>query len=203
MEIGESMIIGRMGNQPLTITDSSVSVKHAEIKRISQDVYTIEDLDSDKGTFAVGLRIKYKHIRKNTPIILGTYKTSIEQLLKVTEDIDLEALWTRYENEKHKWDRYSTLVNSIRMLVPVLTLILSQIIGQNWIVSISVLVVVTTIAIFASEKVMDKKTVRMSEMNSEMQENYLCKHCHRFLGFVPYKVLVKKKYCPSCGVPIE
>lgn len=95
------------------------------------------------------------------------------------------------------------LVNSIRMLTPILTMLVTQMVGQNWLVSCIVLLAVMAIAIFAGEKVLEKKTVALATLNAQMQTTYVCPHCHKFLGFVPYSVLSSKKYCPNCGVPIK
>lgn len=101
-------------------------------------------------------------------------------------------MWNDYDKQKRKWDRYSMLVNSIRMLTPILTMLVTQMVGQNWLVSCIVLLAVMAIAIFAGEKVLEKKTVALATLNAQMQTTYVCPHCHKFLGFVPYSVLSGK-----------
>ena len=54
MEIGESIIIGRMGQQPLHLSDASIDPQHATLTRTSADSYVIEDHDSAKGVFVFG-----------------------------------------------------------------------------------------------------------------------------------------------------
>lgn len=63
MEIGESIIIGRMGQQPLHLSDASIDPQHATLTRTSADSYVIEDHDSAKGVFVFGLRIMRKPSR--------------------------------------------------------------------------------------------------------------------------------------------
>lgn len=203
MEIGESIIIGRMGQQALHLSDASIDPQHATLTRTSADSYVIEDHDSAKGIFVFGLRIMRKTIKADTPLFLGSFKTSVKQLLTDASRINLQQVWNDYDKQKRKWDRYSMLVNSIRMLTPILTMLVTQMVGQNWLVSCIVLLAVMAIAIFAGEKVLEKKTVALATLNAQMQTTYVCPHCHKFLGFVPYSVLSGKKYCPNCGVPIK
>lgn len=204
MNKGEEIIIGRMGQQPLKIADANVSPQHAKLRRTGEDSYQIEDLNSQKGVFVFGHRIKRKTVYANTPILLGAYKTTVSQLLADKNDVDLWAVWDAYDKEKRKWDRYNSMVNSIRMLTPVVTMGLTQVIGQNWMVSVGALAVVTLVAIVLGEKVLDKKNRVMAELNLKMQSDYICPHCHHFLGFVPYQVLKSKSYCPNpvCGCPL-
>ncbi|MCI5876517.1 MAG: FHA domain-containing protein [Prevotella sp.] len=203
MEIGQTITIGRMGQQPMHIADTTVDPEHARLRRTGTGTYQIEDLDSAKGVFVFGMRVVRKTIKGDTPIFLGQYKTSVRQLLTDRSSVDLQQVWAHYEHEKVKWDRYSMLVNSIRMLTPIITMLLTQTVGQNWMVSVVVLVVVMVVAIVAGEKVLEKKTLAMAELNTRMQTDYVCPHCHRFLGLVPYAVLRSRHYCPSCGVPIQ
>lgn len=203
MEIGRTITIGRMGQQPMHIADTTVDPEHARLRRTGTDTYQIEDMGAAKGVFVFGMRVVRKTIKADTPIFLGQYKTSVRQLLTDRSSVDLQQVWANYEHEKVKWDRYSMLVNSIRMLTPIITMLLAQTVGQNWIVSAVVLVVVMVVAIVAGEKVLEKKTLAMAELNTRMQTEYVCPHCHRFLGLVPYAVLHSRHYCPSCGVPIQ
>lgn len=202
MEIGEHIVVGRLGQQPLHIADTSVSPQHATLRRVSQDSYQIEAMQADKGIFVFGIRVKRKSLKANTPFFLGTYKTSVEELLRDPREIDLDAVWKAYEEEKKRWDRYSVMVNSIRTLSPILTIVAAQIVGQSWVVSLAVTVVVMVVAIVAGEKVLAKKNLRMAEMASDLKQTYLCPHCHKYLGATPYRVLKNNIYCPSCGVPL-
>ena len=81
MEIGQTITIGRMGQQPMHIADTSVDPQHAKLTRTGTDTYQIEDLDSTRGTFVFGMRIKRKTVKTDTPFFLGQHKTSVRQLL--------------------------------------------------------------------------------------------------------------------------
>ena len=203
MDIGESIIIGRMGQQPLHIADTTVDPQHALLKKTAPDTFQIIDNNSAKGIYVFGLRIKRKAIKEDTPLFLGGLKTSVRQLLKETTGEELQKIWDDYNKNKIKWDRYTMMVNSIRMLTPIITMSLTQFVGQNWMVSCIVLVVVMAIAIIAGEKVLEKKNMAMAELTAKMQSEYVCMHCNRFFGLLPYKILKGKGYCPHCGVPLK
>ena len=203
MEIGEEIVIGRLGQQPMRIADPSVDPQHAILRRTGEDTWQIEDRQSQKGVFVFGIRVVRKSLKAETPLLLGNYKTSVRQLLlQDAESVDLASLWNGYDKEKRRWDRYTQWVNSIRMLSPVLTMGLAQWVGQNWMVSLLVLVGVMIISMLASEKVLAKKNLYMAELSARMQTQYVCPHCHKFLGFTPYQILQRKRYCPMCDVPL-
>ena len=204
MNIGESLIVGRMGNQPLPISDVSVSPQHVKITRTTSTDYQIEDLDSAKGVFVFGFRVQRKTIKDNTPFLLGGYKTSVQQLLHDPSKVDLAQIWNDYDKQKRIWERYSMLVNSIRMIVPVITIALTMVLGQNIAIQISVIVAITAVVMVATESLNKKKKIKIAELNLELQRVYLCPHCQKFLGFIPYKVLKAHRYCPNntCGVPL-
>ena len=82
-------------------------------------------------------------------------------------------------------------------------MLLTQVVGQNWAVSAIVLVAVLMVTMIVGEKVLAKKNVAMAELNARLQADYICPHCQRFLGFVPYTILKQKGYCPNCGVPLK
>ena len=203
MGIGESIIIGRMGQQTLHIADPTVDPQHAMLKKTAPDTFQIIDNDSAKGIYVFGLKIKRKTIKEDTPVFLGSFKTSVRQLLKETRGEDLQKIWDNYNKNRLKWDRYTMMVNSIRMLTPIITMTLTQFVGQNWMISCFSLVVVMAIAIVAGERVLEKKNMAMAELTAKMQSEYAGVHCNRFLGFLPYKILKGKGYCPHCGVPLK
>lgn len=210
MKIGEEIIIGRMGQQPMNIADVSVDPQHAILRKISEGTYQIEDKDSAKGIFVFGMRIKRKTINTETPILLGSFKTTVQQLLKNAATIDLEAVWNEYDAEKRLWDRKAMLVNYLRVLPSILTMLLGMFVGQGLDnttrmgLTAGLTIAVLVVSMVASEKIMAKKNMRMAELNAEMQEKYVCPHCHKFLSFTPYKILKQHRYCPnpSCNCPL-
>lgn len=203
MEIGDKITLGSLGQQPFHLTDASIDPQHAFLTREDDNTYVIEDNQSSKGVYVFGLRIMRKSIKEDTPFLLGNYKTTVRQLMTDAQAIDLNEVWRSYEQQKRRWDRYSALVNSIRMLTPILSMLFAQLVGQNWMVTAIVLLTVTVVSIFAGEKVLEKKTLAMATLNARMQTDYACPHCHRPFQLVPYSVLLSHTYCPHCGVPLK
>lgn len=210
MKIGDEIIIGRMGQQPMHIADANVDPQHAFLRRKADGTYQIEDMGSAKGIFIFGMRVKRKTIKAETPILLGTFKTSVQQLLQDASSVDLGAVWDAYDKEKRQWDRKSMIVNYLRVLPSILTMLLGMFVGQGLDnttrmgITVGLTIAVLIISMFASEKIMAKKNLRMEELKAEMQEEYVCPYCHKFLGFTPYKILKQHKYCPNsvCNCPL-
>lgn len=210
MNIGEEMIIGRMGQQPMHIADANVDPQHAVLRKTAEGVYQIEDNDSTKGIFIFGMRIKRKTVKAETPILLGTFRTSVQQLLQDASSVDLSAVWNKYDAEKRQWDRKAMIVNYLRVLPSILTMLLGMFIGQGLDygtrmgITIGLTILVLIVSMMASERIMVKKNNRMEELKAEMQEKYVCPHCRKFLGFTPYTILKRHKYCPNsaCSCPL-
>lgn len=199
-----------MGQQPMHISDASVDPQHAILRISDNGTYQIEDLNSTKGIFVFGMRIKRKTVNAETPILLGTFKTSVQQLLQDASDIDLQAVWDAYDKEKRVWDRKAMFVNYLRIIPSILTMLLGMFLGQNMEnstrmgITVVLTIFVLIVSMVVSEKLMAKKNLRMAELNAEMQTKYVCPHCHRFLSFTPYQILKQNKYCPNpnCNCPL-
>lgn len=208
MNLGEEIIVGRMGNQPMCIADTNVDPYHAKLCKIGDGVFQIEDNGSGKGIFVFGMRIKRKTIKSDTPFLLGTFKTSVNQLLFDTSVVDLKNIWKEYDDEKKKWDRKTMLVNYLRVLPSILTMILGIFLGQDMDntvrmgVTITLTVTVLVVSMIISEKIMAKKNLKMTKMNDKMQTKYVCPHCHKFLSLKPYEILKQNIYCPNCNFPL-
>ena len=209
MNIGEEIIVGRMGQQTMPIADLTVDPEHALLRKTAEGVYQIEDKGSTKGVFVFGMRVKRKTITNaQTPIYLGNFKTSVQQLLKDTTSVDLNAIWEAYEKEKRQWDRKNMLVNYLRVIPSILAMIVGMFLGQNYdnqtrmLLTMGLTVSILILSMILSEKIMNKRNIRMAELNADMQQNYECPHCHHPLPLTPYKVLKGKKFCPKCNRPL-
>lgn len=210
MNIGDEIVIGRMGQQPMHIADANVDPQHALLRKKAEGTYQIEDMNSSKGIFVFGMRIKRKTIKAETPILLGAFKTSVQQLLQDASSVDLQSVWDAYDKEKRQWDRKAMIVNYLRVLPSILTMLLGMFVGQGLDntmrmgITVGLTIAVLVISMVASEKIMAKKNLRMAELNAEMQEKYVCPYCHKFLGYTPYQILKQHKYCPNsvCNCPL-
>lgn len=210
MEIGEEIIIGRMGNQPMPIYDSTVAVQHALLRKTAEEVYQIESLTAANGISVYGMRIKRKTVNEDTPIMLGTFNITVRYLLQDPAEIDLSAIWDEYDAEKRRWDRKTIMVNYLRVVPTILTMALGLFVGpetdrlKRGLITLTLTVVVLVISMWATEKIMARKNNRITELNAEMQNKYRCPHCHRPLPIKPYRILKQNICCPlsGCGHPL-
>lgn len=204
MNIGEEILIGKMGQQPMDINDPSVDPQHAILRKTAAGVYQIEDNHSVNGVYVYGMRIKRKTVQEDTPIRLGSLGTTVGQLLQDPTAIDLGAIWAAYDAEKRQWDRKAMLVNYLRVLPSILTMALGMFVGpampnsRRALITISLTLIVLIISFLATDKIMAKKNQRMAEMNAEMQQKYVCPFCHNPLPLTAYSIL-KTKGCPHKG----
>lgn len=208
MKIGEEIIVGKMGMQTMPIADLTVDPEHILLRKTAEGTYQIEDKGSTKGTFVFGMRVKRKTINAQTPIQLGSFKTTVQQLLKDPTDVDLNAIWEAYDKEKRQWDRKNMLVNYLRVIPSILAMIVGMFLGQNYdnqtrmLLTVGLTISVLIISMILSEKITNKRNIRMAELNADMQQKYECPHCHHALPLTPYKVLKGKKFCPKCNLPL-
>lgn len=210
MNIGDELIVGRMGQQPMHIADSSVDPQHAILRKKEDGTFQIEDKGSTSGVFVFGMRIKRKTMQEDTPVLLGKFKTSVQQLLQDASSVNLQKVWDEYEAEKRKWDRRTMMVNYIRILPTMITMLVGILLGQNMEngmrmgITLGLTLAVLVISMVASERIVAKKNIKMAELNTEMQKTYVCPHCHRPLPLTPYAILKQNTYCPNpaCSYPL-
>ena len=48
-----------------------------------------------------------------------------------------------------------------------------------------------------------KGPLRQKQLTEEFQQHYVCPHCHHFLGFQSYEVLMQNEACPYCKAKIK
>lgn len=81
------IIVGRHGNQRISITDTTVSRKHCQITPLGNDKYRLKNL-SDGGTFVNDNEIVETTVTADTYIRLGTsYTVKVKDLLPVAEQL--------------------------------------------------------------------------------------------------------------------
>lgn len=81
------IIVGRRGNQKITITDTTVSREHCKLTSNADGTYTLENL-SQNGTFVDDRSVIRSIVTQDTVIRLGaTYTVAIKDLLPVTHQV--------------------------------------------------------------------------------------------------------------------
>lgn len=220
------MIIGRQGEQKIPITDKTVSRKHCElipsgITPEGKQKFILKDLGSTEGTFVDGKRILQTIVNEDTIIQLGTtYSTSVSKLIgkngadlksnKSQKAVDITALSDIYQDYNQsvvKLQKSAAMKNFYRSLPPVLTSVLfalTLLLGDNETIRslrpfMGILTIIaigcTTFVVWRGQKEMPEKR---AELDDQFKINYVCPHCHNFLGNIPYEGLLKKGECNYC-----
>lgn len=79
----QSVIIGRQGQQSVSIDDMSVSKRHLSATPMPDGRWSIEDLGSTNGTYVNGLPVVTAIVDADTPLMLGSLQTTLRQLLNL------------------------------------------------------------------------------------------------------------------------
>lgn len=79
----QSVIIGRQGQQSVSIDDMSVSKRHLSATPMSDGRWSIEDLGSTNGTYVNGLPVVTAIVDADTPLMLGSLQTTLRHLLNL------------------------------------------------------------------------------------------------------------------------
>lgn len=79
----QSVIIGRQGQQSVSIDDMSVSKRHLSATPIPDGRWSIEDLGSTNGTYVNGLPVVTAVVDADTPLMLGSLQTTLRHLLNL------------------------------------------------------------------------------------------------------------------------
>ena len=213
------IIIGRKGQQQITITDLSVSREHCKLTSNPDGTYTLENLSAN-GTFVNGKSIIRTIVDKNTIIQLGSsYSVAIKDLIplqqvaspsqQVTENYEekfrrLKAIYDKYSADKIAIQKEAGVNNFYRMLP--MTLLSLVGLGATAIPALgNVAPVIGVIGILLliyslvkSYQGSRDNPEKMEALNRQFMIDYVCPKCGNFLGFVPYEVLANKSTCSFC-----
>lgn len=215
------IIIGRKGQQPVAITDLSVSREHCKLTSNPDGTYTLENLSAN-GTFVDGRNIIRSVVKADTIIQLGTtFKISVKELLALTKNKNANMVETKeqeYEAKFRKlktvYDKYTAdkiaiqkevgMNNFYRMLpMTLLSLVglgataipaLGNIAPILGIVGIGLLI----FSLVKSYNGSKDNPEKMEALNKQFMIDYVCPKCGNFLGYVPYEALVNKSACSFC-----
>lgn len=183
--------IGRNADNDVVLNFPQVSRNHAEITRLSDNVWIIEDLGSTGGTFVNGRKVKKAAISPEDSILLASVPFHPEQFLHAPEPAPapdpqlafqhLKTVYETYESTKLKIQRDHTLkVTAIRA-----GLALIPFVGN-------------ALGILASGQVGPQE--KLIALDKEFRLAYVCPSCKTFLGNIPWEGLVNMGACPRCRI---
>ena len=222
------IIVGRVGQQKIKISDSTVSREHCKITTNSDGTYKIENL-SENGTYVNGIKIIKTNVTADAEIQLGPYfKITVKQLLagiKIgpekpegpkgpkgpdkPEDLKakfrkLEEVYDKYSNDKIAIQKQAAKINFYRMLpMALLSLITLGSLAIPGLGSISPFIglIGGGLVLYSIVKFYSSNTgnpEKIEALNKQFMIDYVCPKCGNFLGFIPYETLANKSTCNYC-----
>lgn len=223
------ILIGKHGNQPFPLTDSTISRQHAILHVENNGVLVLRDNNSTNGTWIMTNDGSFKRlsgeakVRPETKIRLGAqFVCTIQQILKKPEApaVNISHLRDCYDNYMEKKMMFEAKSSNIMML-RMASMSLGTIIGLliiailptdfmgNEVAGIVVKAMATLISIGLSWLIVDtmnKKLIRQKKENEEnFKCNYCCPKCGYHFGTKVYSNLIAEMKCPnnSCKCRFE
>lgn len=217
------IIVGRHGNQRISIADTTVSRKHCQITPLGGDKYKIKNL-SVGGTFVNGFEVVETTVTADTYIRLGpSFTVKVKDLLPVEDGgtnpptevpeysiRPLQYVWNTYQNKLLEIQNSQRSIGLLRSASPLFTLGSGSIsmfsrsigLGESVMYITGALTVMGLIIMVYSFYKTYKYNgpVLTQQATKEFQNKYVCPNpkCHRFMGNQPYNILRQNKTCPYC-----
>lgn len=201
---GQPMAIGQKSDVP-----DSVLQAHCMIEAAGTTV-RIRNLDVNNDTFVNGQAVETKLITPNDRIALGKDRypldwTLLRKVLPPVADIrPLREVWDRYNQQRVELQIAERRFNSLRSatgLITMAAIALSVMTGRQslWYVVLYALAILASLA-FTVKAYRDASKVpqKQQDLNQRFQNEYVCPHCHRFLGNQSYAILEQNGTCSYC-----
>ena len=198
---------GKPGSVP-----KSVSRKHCHVIVDDDARVTIEDITSNNFIYVNGLDCKRKeNVSFSDVIELGPerYRLELEDIVKALSSQQsfsisaLQEVYDSYQKERLDIQVKQGKLGAISALPGVLSMISIGVAvfyqeARIYMMAIAALFALVFVIIrYRNAKKIPRKN---KELEDTFREKYVCPNpvCGRFLGFVPYKELLKNKTCPYC-----
>ena len=198
---------GKPGSVP-----NSVSRKHCHVIVDYAARVTIEDITSNNFIYVNGLDCKRKeNVSFSDVIELGPerYRLELEDIVKALSSQQsfsisaLQEVYDSYQKERLDIQVKQGKLGAISALPGVLSMISIGVAvfyqeARIYMMAIAALFALVFVIIrYRNAKKIPRKN---KELEDTFREKYVCPNpvCGRFLGFVPYKELLKNKTCPYC-----
>ena len=209
----KSFFFGSPGSVP-----KSVSRSHCRLTVAGDGKMTVNNVSDQNSLFVNGLEYKSKTITKEDLIELGAdrYRLELPSILALLNQGDnapkskaepqtyhlahLKTIWGTYSDTKLKNQIRERNFNALSSIPGVISMVS---IGLSFIPGLRA-VFITIAAAFAIAFVlirMDKakKTpLQQKALEEKFQDDYVCPHCKRFLGYQRYDLVLRNGECPKC-----
>lgn len=215
------ILIGKHGNQPFQLTDSTISRQHAVLRVEPNGQLILRDNDSTNGTWILMRDGTFKRlsgevvVKPDTTIRLGAkFVCTIQQIMKKPESPALKIghlrdCYDKYMENKLSFEAKSSNIMMLRMasmsLGTVIGLLIAAIIPTDFIGNEIVGIVVKAMATLISiglawliVDIMNKKLIRQKKENEEtFKRTYCCPKCGYHFGPKVYSNLLAEGKCPN------
>lgn len=215
------ILIGKHGNQPFPLTESSISRQHAVLHVDPNGQLTLRDNNSMNGTWIRMNDGSFRRlegeikVRPETTIRLGAqFVCTIQQILKKKEppavDIsDLKYCYDEYMENKMAFEAKSSNIMMLRMasmsVGTVIGLVIALIIPKDFMGDETAGMIVKALATLISiglawlvVNIMNQKLIRQKKENEEFfKRAYCCPKCGYHFGPKVYSNLLAEGRCPN------
>lgn len=198
-------LYGNKGSVP-----QSVSRQHCSLTVLSDGKYLLKNLKSTNTTYVNGVAVETKTVTDNDNIELGPghYPLRwevVKVLLPQVSDVrHLEKVWHDYDSKKTALQVADRRFNAIRNLTGLITMVailLMMFSGQRgWLYFTLYGLAIALSLVFFIKSWLDASKVpaKHKKLDSDFHHNYVCPHCHHFLGNTSYDLLMQNDACPYC-----
>lgn len=221
------ILIGKQGNQPFPLTDSTISRRHAVLTVDPSGRLTLRDNDSANGTWIKMRDGSFKRlvgetqVRPETVIRLGPeYICTVHQILKKPEKPPvsighLSGCFDRYNETKLAFESKSSNIMMLRMASmsfgTVIGLLIAAIIPTDFMGNEMAGIVVKALATLLSVGMawlivdrMNKKLIRGKKENEQwFKQEYCCPVCGYHFGTKVYSNLLAEGRCPNNNCKVK
>ena len=217
------IIIGKQGNQPFKLTESSISRQHA-LFHLDEATgkMSLRDSNSTNGTWILAKDGKFKRlvgeasVGLNTLVRLGAVSTfRIKDLLPVVNNndpVDISKLKLVYENYNQNRMSLEAKTSNIMMwrmaslslggiFAVMISLILPKEVAGNETISAIIKISGSILAIGISWFIVDIKSKRLIQRKDQneryFKKNYCCPKCGFHFGMKLYENILAEGKCPN------
>jgi len=206
-----AQVVGAPGSVP-----KSVSRQHCQLTINDDGSIHLKNINPQNTTFVNGVAVMSKTVTRGDKVELGGDRyllnwNLIDKAMPKEADIrPLKAVWETYINETKAVTQSRQRFQTLRGIVPVLTMsavLIGYLSGGRGIVFLAIYAIVIALTIFfviKSWKDIPKDEEQMKEIKDRLTQNYCCPECGYFFGFQEYSILSRNiDYCPRCKTKLK
>ena len=208
----QSKTFGALGSIPIT-----VSRQHCSLTLLADGSYKITNLKPQNVTFVNGVEVMSKTITSADRIELGPSKFLVSWdwiksfIPQMVDFRPLRNIWEEYDEHKldqqiadRKFNSLRGVTGLITMGAIALSIIFPEFRETPLYIGLYLFGLLVSVG-FTIKAYQDssKGPMKQKELMEDFQRHYVCPHCHHFLGFQSYDVLMQNEACPYCKAKIK